>query len=204
MSRMANPAAGCGGGIGCGGPAPGTSFKVTSRWDWVEISRTGYLLLSPGPSDLGTWTVLVTVSDDKGGLSRMHVRIIVVNANDPPGPLEVFGPESGSRYPEGRPISFTVRVSDPDIIHDQVLIVTWESDRAGLIGSTSTRGLTSFTTDLLPPGDHHITMTVDDGEYTKKASVEITVVAGEDPSTPPSSSNLWLYVLFVVIFLVMI
>ncbi|MCK4970339.1 MAG: hypothetical protein KAS77_07425, partial [Thermoplasmata archaeon] len=100
--------------------------------------------------------------------------------------------------------SFTVRVSDPDIIHDQVLIVTWESDRTGMIGSTSTRGLASFTTDLLPPGDHLITMTVDDGEYTKQTRLELTVVEGEDPSTPPSSSNLWLYVLFVAIFLVMI
>ena len=180
------------------------TYKVTSRWDWVEISRTGYLILSPGPNDLGTWTVLVTVSDDKGGLARMHVRINVVNANDPPWPIEVFGPESGSRYPEGRPISFTVRVSDPDIIHDQVLIVTWESDRTGMIGSTSTRGLASFTTDLLPPGDHLILITVDDGEYTKQTRLELTVVEGEDPSTPPSSSNLWLYVLFVAIFLVMI
>ena len=146
----------------------------------------------------------MTVSDDMGGLARMHVRIKVVNANDPPGPLEVFGPESGSRYPEGRPISFTVRVSDPDIIHDQVLIVTWESDRTGMIGSTSTRGLASFTTDLLPPGYLVITITVHDGEYTNAAWLELIVVEGEDPSTPPSSSTLWLYLLFVVIFLVMI
>ena len=180
------------------------SYEVTSRWNWVDITPKGVLVISPGRNDLGAWNVLVTVSDDKGGMARMHVRINVINANDPPGPMEVFGPENGSRYPEGRPISFTVRVSDPDIIHDEVLTVTWESDRTGLIGSTSTRGLTSFTTDLLPPGDHLITMTVDDGEYTRKASVEITVVAGEDPSTPPSSSNLWLYVLFVAIFLVMI
>ena len=180
------------------------TYKVTSRWNWVEMSRTGFLILSPGPNDLGTWTALVTVSDDKGGVARMHVRINVINANDPPGSLEVFGPKSGSRYLEGRPISFTVRVSDPDIIHDQVLIVTWESDRTGMIGSASTRGLASITTDLLPPGNHRITMTVDDGEYTNTTWLELTVVAGEDPSTPPSSSNLWLYVLFVAIFLVMI
>lgn len=180
------------------------TYKVTSRWNWVEISRTGFLVISPGPDNLGTWNLLVTVSDNGGGVDRMHVRIKVVNANDPPGSLEVFGPENGSRYMEGKPIAFTVRVSDPDIMHDQVLTVTWESDRSGMIGSTSTRGLGSFTTDLLPPGDHLITMTVDDGEFTKKAWLELTVVAGEDPSTPPTSSNLWLYILFVAIFLVMI
>lgn len=180
------------------------SFKVTSQWNWVDISQTGMLVLSPGPSNLGTWNVLVTVSDDKGGVGRMHVRINVVNANDPPGPMEVFGPQNGSRYREGRPIAFTVGVSDPDIIHDQVLIVTWESDRTGMIGSTSTRGLGTFTTDLLPPGDHLITITVDDGEYTRKAWLRLTVVEGEGPSTPPSSSDLWLYMLFVAIFAVMI
>ena len=101
-------------------------------------------------------------------------------------------------------ITFTVRVSDPDIIHGEVLTVTWTSNVSGVIGSDGTIDTATTTTSTLPPGEHRVYVKVSDGTFESIGFVDITVVDTEDPLPPPEPSDLWLYAQFILVFALMI
>ena len=67
-----------------------------------------------------------------------------------------------------------------------------------------TTEMATYTTDQLPPGNHRIHIKVSDGEFVSLTHIEITVVDMEEPVPPPDPSNLWMYILFALIFLMMI
>lgn len=168
------------------------------------MSRDGFLNLTATREDIGMHIVSVKVADPMGAVDTAKVRIFVVNAKEPPGPVEVFGPKDGTRWKEGDTIMFTVEVSDPDIVHGEVLNVTWTSNVSGFLGTVGTTRLASLPYNRLPAGDHRISINVSDGLYESHAHIDITVTEREEPGPPPESSNLWLYVVFAIIFVVMI
>jgi hypothetical protein len=179
-------------------------YSVLTSWEGANMSKLGTLHLVARREDIGDRVLSVVVEDGKGGLDSMKLRISVGNAKEPPGPIEVFGPKNGSRWKEGEVVTFTVKVSDPDIVHGEVLTVNWSSDLSGPIGTRQTRELATLVTNTLPPGDHRVTIHVTDGTYSKEAYLEITVVERDDPGPPPDPSNLWLYLVFAVICVMMI
>jgi hypothetical protein len=180
------------------------TYSALGSWKGANMSKLGTLHLTATRDDIGIHMISVVVDDKNGGVESQKVRIQVNNSNEPPLPPEVFGPKNNSRWREGEAIAFTVKVFDPDIVHGQVLTVTWESNISGNLGSQSTTELASITTDRLSPGNHRIHITVSDGEFVTLSVLDLTVVDRDDPSPPPDRSNFWMYFLFALIFLIMI
>jgi hypothetical protein len=170
----------------------------------ATMSTLGMLTLSAGSGDLGDHRFTVIVEDGRGGKAGAKLRVVVVNAREPPDPPEIFGPKNHSKYKEGKAITFTVKVSDPDIEHGEVLNVEWTSNRSGIIGSVATKDMAHLTTDRLPVGSHRIFITVDDGTYAQHAWLDIEVVPGPPPSTPPTRSNTGIYILGALMFALML
>jgi hypothetical protein len=180
------------------------TFKVLGTWQGANISKRGTLHLTGRAEDIGMHVISVVADDGKGGVDTMKVRVNVVNQKEPPESPEVFGPKNNSRWKEGKDITFTVKVSDPDIVHGEVLTVTWISNVSGQLATMGTTEMATFTTSSLPVGKHHITIIIDDGKYQKREWLDITVLDVEDPSPPPDTSTLWMYILFGIVFLLMI
>jgi len=179
-------------------------YSVTSAWETVEISKMGSLHVVAREEDIGPHLVSVVVDDDRGGKAYMKLTFYVKNLPEPPGPIEVFAPKNHSKWKEGEEIAFTVKVVDPDTAHGEVLNVTWTSDISGPLGTMGTQEMANLRRSDLPVGTHHITITVFDGTHERKETLVITVVDKEEASEPPDRSNLWLYLLFAVIFLMMV
>ena len=180
------------------------TFRLLSDWTGANLTPSGNLNIHPTPGDLGWRSLRVSIGAGRGGVAQFGIMINVVNANDPPDPPEIIGPSNGSVFKAGELITFTARVSDPDTVHDQVLTTTWFSDVSGIIGAQTGDGLITMGCDNLPPGHHRIAVIVDDGSTTQRAYLELRVEEGEGPSSPPSSSDLWMYVLFSILFLLMV
>jgi len=179
-------------------------YRATSAWGTVNISKRGTLHVVAREEDIGPHLVSVVVDDDRGGTAYMKLTFYVRNRPEPPGPIEVFAPKNNSRWKEGEEISFTVKVDDPDIDHGEVLNVTWTSDVTGPLGTMGTQEMANLRRSNLPVGTHRITITVSDGTFERKETLVITVVERDEPSPPPDTSALWLYLLFAVIFLMMV
>jgi hypothetical protein len=180
------------------------TFSILGTWEGASISELGTLRIKATRDDIGMHIISVMVEDGKGGLDTMKVRIHVTNAKEPPEPPEVFSPKNGSVWKEGEEIAFTVKVSDPDIIHGEVLQVTWSSNITGTIGTMGTTEMATLTYSNLPVGDHRIFIEVSDGKYKRLTFIDITVVERDEPGPPPEQSRLWLYIVFAVIFVMMI
>ena len=180
------------------------TYKVVGSWNGANMSKLGTLRLTAKREDIGIRIISVMVEDGMGGVDTMRLRINVSNAKEPPGPPEIFGPKNNSRWKEGDVITFTVKVSDPDIVHGETLTVNWTSDVYGLIGSRTTRDLATLNTNALPAGDHRITVVVSDGKFSTEDEFVIMVVERDDPGPPPDTSNVWLYILFAIICFMMI
>ncbi len=116
-------------------------------------------------------TIDLTVSDGEDDVD-FQVTIHIVDVNDAPVIISV-SPEDGSKYKQGKTVTFTVEVTDED---GDDLTMTWTSD-----------GVTIGTGDTLEykklkPGTRTIKVTVSDGE----ASVEdeFTVVITKEEESP--------------------
>jgi hypothetical protein len=180
------------------------TYSVLGDYPRMDISKLGTLHIWATDEDLGIQTISVVVADDKGDSERWTVRFRVLNAEDPPDEPELFSPANGTVFKEGEEITFTVKVGDPDIRYGQVLTVNWTSNVSGPIGSRGTVNWATITTDRLPVGHHRVHITVSDGTYISHGYVEVTIVERDEPAPPPERSNLWLYVVFALIFIAMI
>jgi hypothetical protein len=180
------------------------SYAVQGMALGANMSKLGTLHIEATPEDLGFHRLTVVVTDDRGDSDSMRLLVRVRNAVEPPAVPELFSPKNGSRWKEGDEITFTVKVSDPDIIHGESLTVTYASNVSGQIGAIGTIQWATIKTTRLPVGDHRVHVTVSDGTYERTAYFDITVVERDEPAPPPDRSDLWLYVLFALIFVMMI
>jgi hypothetical protein len=175
------------------------SYDLEDSWPGASLEGN-VLCLNAEADELGWFRTTLVVSDGKGGSDETRVRIHVVNAKQPPGPPEVFAPENHSRYKAGQPVSFTVKVTDPDIVWGETLTVTWASDVSGVLMSQVTTDTAGFSTSALPVGEHRITITVSDGTFSRSTWLDITIVEGDVGSGPPPETSNWgMYLLGVLL-----
>jgi hypothetical protein len=166
----------------------------------AHVSSTGMLSFRSAGDDLGTYRFTIIADDGRGGKAGTKVRVEVINARDPPNSPEIFGPKNHSRFRRGQDVTFTVKVSDPDIEFGDVLTVEWASNRSGSLGVVSTQDTATMTTNRLQVGVHRIFITVSDGTFQVQDWIEVTIVEAPEPSTPPSESNIGLYLLAILLF----
>jgi hypothetical protein len=184
-------------------------YTIDSMWLGVMVFQNGTFRVTSHPGEIGSFTGKIFVDDMVGGHASMGFRVDVVNVNDPPSAPLLILPYNHSTAEEGTSVMFRVEVFDPDKTHGQVVTVTWDSNRSGRIGIRSTPEALSFTTDQLPQGDHRITVTASDGEFTRTAWFDLVVLERYVP--PPeeepdpfiqTTAGMSLVILVVVIVLV--
>ncbi len=152
------------------------SFEVLTNLQGVTILGNGSLRIASEIGILGDFGALLKASDGHGGTGELVFTISVRDVNNPPEVPEILSPLANGSYKEGTSIALRALVDDPDLVLGQVLMVTWSSDRSGDLITLRTDGDLNFSTDGLPSGRHRITVTVFDGEHSRSAFVDITVV----------------------------
>ena len=112
--------------------------------------------------DPGEHYLRVTVEDQTGKTTSDNVTIFVGPPNTPPS-CSIITPETNGASPIGQLIEFAASATDPDI-SDNLLTVTWHSDKDGQIGEStpSSNGEVVFSFANLSMNTHAITMQVED------------------------------------------
>ncbi len=156
----------------------GTEAQITVSSDYGGITAlpNGTLHVVAARGKLGTYPATVTATDDGGAASTATLSVVVRNVNDPPGWPVVRSPANHTSVVRGASVTFEVEVADPDTALGQLLTVAWSSQLSGTLNATTSAGPFRFTTADLPLGTHNITVSVTDGEYTRAAWLELTVV----------------------------
>jgi hypothetical protein len=141
-------------------------------------NNTGYLTIKPRNSMVGTYSWNVSAIDIHGAINSTIVTLIIHNVNDPPSPKIQF-PTHGSRFLTTDKIAFRGSVFDPDktltAIETPPITITWYSTLHYVkekIGS----GL-NLEPQLYRNGTHTVTLSVNDGEYTRNTTIVVHVFA---------------------------
>jgi hypothetical protein len=172
---------------------------ISLESEWGHLSLDGDTLNIDAPRD----TVLIrdaalVLDDQHGGVVRYYFSVRVINENDPPGVPVIMSPLNHTRFYIGDRIMLKVDIDDADLIFGQVLSITWSSDLAGeLIAYDSAHGEDVFITDL-GLGDHIITVTVYDGEFTRSNLVRVIVEEVPQPDVEEEGTSMGLLVGLVV------
>ena len=141
-------------------------------------NETGHLTIRPKNSMVGTYSWNVSAKDINNAINSTIVTLIIHNVNDPPIPKILF-PDHGARFLTTDKIAFRGSVFDPDKtlkgIETPPISITWYSTLHYVkekIGS----GL-NLEPQLYRNGTHTITLSVNDGEYTRNTSIVVHVFA---------------------------
>jgi hypothetical protein len=128
----------------------------TNTTGWLTIdSNTGILSGTPLNSDVGSWTVNVSVSDGHGGMDFSNFTLEVINTNDAPQitTSNVVITNVDERY------SVDYEATDDDLD-----TLSWDVDTnatwLGIVGST---GVLSGTPDESDVGSYWVNVSVSDG-----------------------------------------
>ena len=153
---------------------------------------------------------MVTVTDGEDHHDKV-IHVHVIDMNDPPVILGVIYPIDGTVVDYGNNLTFEVEYDDPDIPEGQSIEVVWSSNQSGQLWKTPPDPEGPFVLSDLSPGEHMITATVSDGEFTAMATVTVTVLKEPRPSDGDSdgtgedpfwSTSIGLVILAIVIGLV--
>lgn len=186
-------------------------FYVTTDLVDVQALYNGTLEVSPRKGDLGEFIVSVVVDDKDGGTDEVYLTVLVGNVNDPPTNVLLTEPNVGKVVKEGMNVTFDVSFDDPDLVHGQVLTITWSSNVSGVLGTFTSEDFAPFTRNDLSPGKHLITVTVSDGEFEKSASGELTIERAQGPGSEPNGNDgegdeglriLWISIVIVLVVVI--
>ncbi len=152
------------------------TYSLYTTWQDMRLFSNGSIRVWARPGLLGDRSAKLLVEDERHAITSSRIVVKVTNTPDPPEAVNIFGPKDGSIHREYDPITFTVKVEDPDLVWGEEVNVTWQSDVTGIIGTKRTHDMASITTNDLPLGRHVITITVFDGTYSLSSTMNITVV----------------------------
>jgi hypothetical protein len=181
-------------------------LELFKSWRGVRLHSNGTLHVIARHGEVGRFYTNIIADDGREGVNGTRVTFNVVNVNDPPGPIGSFGPDHGSAFYEYEPVTFTVKVDDPDLEQPEwgeVLQVTWESDISGPLMTKNTTDIATFVTNGLRVGRHLITVIVSDGEYSQETTfaVKIKERPGPDEPTRPEVDDPTLVIAILVILM---
>jgi hypothetical protein len=159
-------------------------LELFKSWRGARLHSNGTLHVVARHGEVGTFHANIIATDGREGVNGTRVTFRVENVNDPPGPIGSFGPDHGSVFYEYEPVTFTVKVDDPDLEFDEVLEVRWESDLSGPLMSRNTTSIATFVTNALPVGRHLVTVTVSDGQYSQETTFAVTIKESRAPDEP--------------------
>jgi PKD repeat protein len=139
------------------------------KCDDDTVTVDGFLLKARYDKAVEDWTVKLTVSDGEDE-DDVDVVVHIVNVNDAPVIVSV-SPENGTKYKEGKKVTFTVSATDED---GDDLDITWVSD-----GKTLGTG-TTLDYNKLRPGERVVKVSVTDGTETVEEEITLDIKKEEE------------------------
>ncbi len=178
-------------------------LDMYTSWQDLRLFSNGTLRVMARRGLLGDRTAKLVAEDPRRGLTSLRITIRVRNVPDPPTEVAVYGPMDGSVHKQYDPVTFTVKVSDPDLVWGERVNVTWTSDISGHLATRETGDIASFTTTDLPVGAHVITIRVDDGTYEATTQMRVTVKERPPPPDPdePVEGEVPLYIFALLVIM---
>lgn len=188
------------------GNDPLSALTVSVNLDEVEVEGTVLRLLCEYCIAIGA--LEVTVSDGEEEAMTI-VSVQIIDVNDPPSTPVITSFTDGTNILEGDNLTLECTFDDPDLPEGQVVQVTWTSDLQGVLASYTSDDMGPVVIDDLTPGEHTISVTVNDGEFDSSTSMTITVEEGSkspvndggDDSLP---SWVWAVVVLVVVLVALV
>jgi hypothetical protein len=139
---------------------PDDDILTWSLWTdangWLSIdSGTGVLSGTPDNSDVGSWTVNVSVYDGKGGMDFSNFTLEVINTND--APVITTGNVVSVNVDELYSVDY-------DATDDDLDTLSWDVDtNASWLGIIGTTGVLSGNPDESDTGSYWVNVSVSDG-----------------------------------------
>lgn len=134
----------------------GDTLTTTWKLDGTNVNNGNSYTYSPGYSDSGTHTVLVTVSD--GELTDTHEWTVTVNNVNRAPSISSYSPtDTTPSVNEGSGLPFSVTASDPD---GDTLSYAWKIDGT----QVSTSSSFTYSPGYSDSGPHTVKVTVSDGK----------------------------------------
>jgi hypothetical protein len=164
-----------------------SEFRFFLECDWgnQEMLQNGTLHITVLDGNPGDHTGVVSVDDLNGGHDSLDFTVHVLSRNRPPSVPMILSPQNHSLFLVGTNITFKVEVDDPDLPLGDILTIEWSSNVTGVLRTVECGPDQEFSTEVLGLGDHRITVTVTDGEFTRSAWVEISVIGEPGPGPEP-------------------
>ena len=135
------------------------------------VTVEGLLLKARYDEAVEDWTMRLTVSDGEDE-ADVDMVVHIVNMNDAPVVVSI-SPENGTKYGEGKKVTFTVSATDED---GDDLDITWVSD-----GKTLGTGAT-LDYKKLKPGTRVVKVSVTDGTETIEEEFTLVIKKEEESS----------------------
>ncbi|MEA3304191.1 MAG: LysM peptidoglycan-binding domain-containing protein [Patescibacteria group bacterium] len=156
-------------------------YAFTSATLTSAVMSGSVLSVTPDNSLVGTQTGMLSVTDEKGGVTSQEISLVVANVNDAP---VIETDNSPVNAQQGADISFVVEMSDDDMIHGDTLafVLTGatadDSDTtigtAVLTGTTATSAIVSW----IPQEEDIYTGLIFDTQQENKFTIEVTDNSG--------------------------
>jgi PKD repeat protein len=151
------------------------------HWDFGDGGTSTAANPSYTYSDPGTYTVELTVTDDRGATNTDQATATIANVNEPPV-ADAGGPYSGI---VGEVVNFDgTGSSDPD---GDALTYDWNfGDGATGTGATPTH-------TYIATGTYTATLTVSDGTFTDQATATVTITEQQQEAIMSSAISIYTY-----------
>jgi hypothetical protein len=152
----------------------------------VHDRDAGTITYAPGEEDVGILTFTFSISDVVSVMDKVSLDFIinVTNKNDPMDDPIITNPSSGAVFKANATFTLAAICSDPDTEYGQVLNYTWESSISGFLGHGP-----SLLVAIAEPGNHEITVTVSDEEFSASSKLFITIEPEEVVVPPPPPTD---------------
>jgi len=161
------------------------SWKLTTNATWLRFNgTTGNLTGLPKNDDVGTYWVIITVDDGRGGQDQHKFNLTVLDTNDPPEitTTDVVTASEDSLY--------SVKYNFTDIDHVPQTF-TWSfSTNASWLKFNATTGMLVGTPTNNDVGTYRVNITVSDGRGGVASHVfDLRVINVNDPPVFTSTAN---------------
>jgi len=174
--------------------ADGDDLTWSDDTDLFDIvPSTGLVEFTPTQAQVGDLLITITVTDGRDAITTLSWDLTVTNTNDEPVIVTV-APASGETFDEGKAIQLSAQANDDD---GDTLTYTWMRGNK-LLGTGAT-----LKVDDLSPGEHTITLVVEDGNGGRSTQDLKVEVASAGMFSATTMIALLVVVLVVVVGVVM-
>ncbi len=166
------------------------SFRDDSQLFQID-SKSGLIAFTPAMSDLGTYSVNITVSDSKDGSDKKQFTLHVLNSMGTIDRPPAISPISNQTVNAGVLFEYAAKATDPDLASGDLL--TFSDDNALFV--INRNGTISFTPQNSDAGAYRINITVTDREgLSATTGFTLTIVRVNRPPvivsiTPPNGTK---------------